>query len=395
MTILIIGQLPKEAGGTYTTGIARVVENLYKKEFGGARTIWYFTNVPNRVARRIEHPMAIYNGYRMMPFRMIVNMICSPLQTIREWKSYIKYNINPLRFEFYKANFKYILNNTKLDLVHLHGDGLLPLFFANRKSKIPILLTFHGIMYNESDKNSWHFKEGYEETMRMAEYFTVLNDETKRKALALGMPNNKYTVIPNGVDTGRFYYSIEKREAIRKQMAVASNTIVFITTGVVIDRKGQYDFLQVLESLNIDYQYWIIGKGPDEQKIAEYSREKQIDGKIKLLGYIDGRELYMYLSAADIYAHVSTTEGQALSEIEAYATGLKVIVRKEIAATVIGDAFEDHDNYYIIDMDSYSTSGLQDWVTNRRSERSSRSNFDWSAIAEMYAKYYYSIIESL
>lgn len=388
--ILVVSQLPKEAGGTYTTGIARVMENLYQKDFGeGLELYWYFTNVPEKIASAKCAFNNQYNGYKIVPLQMVWNFISHPINTIKEWVHYKRIDgINPLRYDFYKVNFKKVLKKIKPDLIHLHGAGVSPLYYANVKTKIPFLITFHGVMYNKEDETSWHFKPGYLATMQMVDYFTVLNHETKRKALSLGMPEDKCTTIPNGVDSSRFYFSEEQREKLRIKYEVVGNTLVFMTTGLVIDRKGQYDFILALESLGIDYQYWIIGKGPDEQKIVDYISKHNLEHKVKLLGYIDGRELYKYLSAADVYAHVSTTEGQALSEIEAYAAGLRVIVRKEIAGTVIGDVKTDTDNYYVLDLNTVDNVGLKKWLNNGISTRISRGKFDWSEIARQYGDLY-------
>lgn len=394
--ILIIGQLPKEAGGTYTTGIARVVENLYRKKFADETEMyWYFTNVPQSVAAEKCTYEDQYNGYQKRPLKMLANILCHPFRTIREWKHYKTVDeVNPLRFEFYKANIQRVIAKVQPDLIHLHGAGMSPLYYANMKTNIPLLITFHGVMYNEGDKTSWHFKPGYQATMQMADYFTVLNQETKRKALALGMPENKCTTIPNGVDTNHFYYSEGLRMEMREKFNVQEDELVFMTTGVVIDRKGQYDFILALEQLGINYQYWIIGRGPDEQKIVDYVAAHHLEQKVKLLGYVDGHELIKYLSTADVYAHVSTTEGQALSEIEAYATGLRVIVRKEIAATVVGDASSDHHTYYVLDMDNQKPSEMKVWLQQGNIARKSKGNYDWSVVARKYGELYKKILDT-
>lgn len=392
--ILIISQLPKEAGGTYTTGIARVVENLYRMDFNdGIEVHWYFTNVPHRVATSKNSFNNQYNGFQMLPLYVIANILLNPIRTIREWMHYIKIDrVNPLRFEFYKTNFQQVIKKVKPDIIHLHGAGMSPLYYANRKTNIPIIITFHGVMFNKEDKTTWHFKPRYIETILMANYFTVLNQETKSKALLLGMPEDKCVTIPNGVDTSHFFFSEEQRNALRDRFCIKDSVPVFMTTGLVIGRKGQFDFLLALEKLGIDYQYWIIGKGPDEKKIANYVAEHYLGEKVKLLGYIDGKELFKYLSAADFYAHVSTTEGQALSEIEAYATGLRVIVRKEISGTVIGDSVNDHSNYYIWDADRFNIEEMKEWLKQKAGNRESRGKYDWSEIARQYGDLYRKLL---
>lgn len=386
MRVLVIGQLPREEGGTYTTGIARVVENLYLIEAPkGLEIYWYFTNVPHKVAKSKNTYDNQYNGFQKMPFKIVLNCFCNPIRTCREWRHYkVVDETNPLRYEFYKTNFRTVIDRVKPDLIHLHGAGISPLYYANRDTKIPIVITFHGVMYNENDSLSWHFKPSYSATMRMADFFTVLNQETKRKALLLGMPEDRCTIIPNGVDTEHFYFSEYHRNIIRNDFKATKQTFVFLTTGVIINRKGQFDFLRVLEGLGIDYQYWIIGKGPDEEKISDYIDSHHLKDKVKLLGYIEGKELFKYLSAADFYAHVSTTEGQALSEIEAYATGLSIIVRKEIEQTVVGNPEDEMQTYFVLDFENNSNEAMISWLTRQRETRISRDRYDWRLVAKQY-----------
>ena len=102
------------------------------------------------------------------------------------------------------------------------------------------------------------------------------------------------------------------------------------------------------------------------------------------MGYIEGKELFKYLSAADFYAHVSTTEGQALSEIEAYATGLSIIVRKEIEQTVVGNPEDEMQTYFVLDFENNSNEAMISWLTRQRETRISRDRYDWRLVAKQY-----------
>ena len=391
--VLIVSQLPKEAGGNYTTGIARVAENLYQMRFDSVKVFWYFTNVPNKVAISKCHFKYQYNGYRIIPLQMLWNILKHPFKTLKEWSHYRKIDkVNPLRYEFYKANFMSIIGKIRPSVIHLHGSSVSPLYYAKEGANAKFLLTFHGIMYNPEDAKSLHFKPWYDSLMPMADFFTVLNKETERKAINLGMPKDRFVVIPNGVDTERFYFSEKDRDMLREKIGATEDCVVFMTTGAVIDRKGQFDFIQILQSLNINYQYWIIGEGVDVHKIQQYSETYGLSARIKLLGYVDGRELYKYLSASDIYAHVSTTEGQALSEIEAYATGLKIIVRKEIMNTVIGDVDHDQDNYYVLDFNNYDAASILMWINKKPFIRTSRDKYAWKSVAKQYDSLYNTLL---
>lgn len=396
MKVLSIIQLPKECGGSYTTGVARVGEGLYKEQIDGVELFWYFTNVKQKVAKQIDNGREHYYGFVISPLSMFINMISHPFETFHQWKHYKKVNSrNPIRFEFYKANFKRVIRRVRPDIIHMHSDGVAPLYYANKSYCIPILMTFHGIMY-EPETGIWEQnKEDLLANIKMSNYYTALNKDVKRKALLLGVDEKRLWVVPNGTNSKNFYYSKEKRDEIRERFNVKETTLVFITVGVVIERKGQFDFLMWLEKQSIDYQYWIAGKGPDVERIEDYVASHAIQDKIHLLGYTDSRELYAYHSAADYYAHVSTTEGQAMAEIEAYATGLPTIVRDKIMNTVIGDP-EDKSHYYVVNLDDKEKrmdEEFKKWSRAiRKIERHSLTGCDWSEVAQKYGECYKDII---
>ena len=85
-------------------------------------------------------------------------------------------------------------------------------------------------------------------------------------------------------------------------------------------------------------------------------------------------------------------EGQALSETEAYASGLRVIVNQKIANTVVGNPNIDTETYYILKYDSPDYEELLEWISTPICQRVSRSNFSWSVIAGKYEKLYHKLI---
>lgn len=397
MKVLIVGQLPKEMGGHYTTGIARVIGELSKHHFGDADVVVYGTNISNKKAIKLNvdaNQACVFAGYKINPLGLLVHAIRHPKMTI---KALIDYKVHGgasmLHLEFFRYNFSGIIDEVKPDLIHYHGSGFIAMYHANKKYGVPILLTLHGLMWSgidSDDPKEIEWKRSSELILPLAKRYTTLNENALKKMLKLGVKREQVDIIPNGVDSDKFYYSEDVRKEFRKKFSVDEQTIVFITVGVVIDRKGQLSFLKILESSGIDYQYWIVGKGPDEEAINEYAKQKRIEDKVKMLGYIQDADLYQYHSAADVYAHASTTEGQALSEVEAYTTGLRVIVNEIISETVIGNAHSEKDRYLIMNFEKPNLSELNSWL-NSEWKRDSTQRYDWGNIANKYADLYNEI----
>lgn len=390
--VLLIGQLPKEAGGNYTTGIAKVVSELCKYSEDGFEQFLYATNVKDKVAANVHLGNTTVYGYRFLLARVFFNILSHPHTSLREWRHYRKVcHKNPLRFEIYKANFQRVIELVHPDIIHHHGDGIAPLHFALNNRNIPVLRTYHGMMYKGTEETK-QYRDDAIGNKDFADFNTALTEDNKKEVARLGIPEDRIDVIPNGNDTSTYYYSSVERSKVRSDYNVEDNTIVFLTVGVVVNRKGQFRFLQTLKDLPIKYNYWIIGKGPDEERIRDYVKDNGLEDNVKLLGYIDMHNMYKYLSAADVFAHVSFSEGQSLAEIEAYSTGLKEIINNRIAGTVAGDAYNNKDIYYIIDFDNVDSGELVEWINRRDANRHSRTNLDWRNITKMYAREYGKVL---
>lgn len=390
--ILSIGQLPKEVGGNYTSGIARVVYELSTHSVDGVETYLYATNISSENATKLCQYPNQYMGYAIEPLKIFFHIVKHPVKTIKQWNHYKNKSYqNPIRFEFLRHNIKRAIDKVKPDLIHMHGGGIDALYFAN-ETRIPVILTLHGMMW-DGDESDYKMKSIYTHNLPLVDYYTGLNKEVRRKMARFNLPDDKITLIPNGNDVSKFYFSPEKRIEYRKRYDVDDDCVVFMTVGLVIDRKGQFDTLRILESLGIKYQYWIMGKGPDYESIQQYIRDHRLETRIRLMGYINDTELYQYHSAADIYAHASTMEGQSLAEIEAFSTGLRILVRKEIAGTVVGDAYSDLDNYYIADYSNINKAALIEWISKGNPKRSSKQKYDWSEIQKQYVELYHKILK--
>ena len=84
MKVLIIGQLPKEIGGNYTTGAANVVYELSRQHIDGVESFYLGTNILNKRAKLNSTNYAHYIGYRRLALVGVVkDFLLHPLITIR------------------------------------------------------------------------------------------------------------------------------------------------------------------------------------------------------------------------------------------------------------------------------------------------------------------------
>lgn len=391
MRVLVIGQLPKEVGGNYTTGAANVVYELSKaNKREGYHT--FATNISEKAAQISSEYKNQYIGYSYRPLSLIMRMLLHPLRFFRNIRHYKKVDHqNWLRYYFYEDNIYKAIQRVSPEIIHCHSVfNLSPTRFALGGKNIPIIVTCHGISY-KGDQKDEPIHQMYQGNLPLADYYTGSTKETAWEyEHYLGIPQKDVLIIPNGIDYRVIHFDEGSRNELRKEYGVKDNQIVFLTIASVQERKGQVRFLHFLKNLQLDYQFWIIGDGPDMPKVKQFINENEMENTVKLIGYVNGNLLYKYYSAADVYAHTSTNEGQALVEIGANATGLKCLVSNEIKNTVSGDISSD--SYFVLDFHNPDYESITMWLKNNY--RSQGTIQDWSEIAERYNEFYSKILNT-
>lgn len=391
MKILVLGYIPKEIGGTYTTGIANVVYELCKCKYPGVELLCFSSNASSNIAKNVKEFRTW--GYTKNFFCYIIYVVKHPLRTIHSWRYYRNVlNVSPIRYLFYQVNLHRCINSFKPDIIHSLTSGLFPTAKQIVGNSIPCVVTFHGFHYKKK-VNSQRDNHFIEAIMPLCDEVTVLTQVTKMDVLKNFPFNYKHiTIIPNGCDTGKFYFNLEKRNNIRQKLGISGDTPTFITVGSINENKGQLRFVEYLhKSPMTNYKYLIIGKGEYEDRIKSYIVENGLENKIIMLGYISNVEAYKYYSAADFYAMTSRSEGQSLSELEAESTGLRIIVNESLKGTIAGDVSETQ-KYYILNFDQPNYKDFGEWVNMPTQERRSTNIYDWNNVLSKYVNLFKVIL---
>lgn len=382
----MIGQLPVEVGGSYTTGVCNVVYELSKCATENVEIVVYATNMKDSASRMEGHTK--FRGTQLDIFATIRHFIVHPIETSREWYFYKKKcYASILRFEAYRYNIERIIEEEKPDALHIMSVlQMASCYFANKKYHLPTILTLHGVNF---DQGSLDYVG-----VELADIITGLTPETLEGIGKLGVAQDKVRMVPNGTDTTKFYFDETERIKLRRELGVSDDTTILLTIGSLSHRKGQLSFLSMLKELpnEFKYLYLIIGKGEDGEKIVKYITDNNLQDRVLVVGYVKNSDLYRYHSAADVYVHSSRWEGQALSEVEAYATDLKIALNRDVIRTVITDT-TNHEDYWIFDFDTFNVDAFMEWASQHKEDRKTRRLYDWKKIFDMYVDIYINLIE--
>ena len=78
------------------------------------------------------------------------------------------------------------------------------------------------------------------------------------------------------------------------------------------------------------FKLFIIGEGPEHQKLEALIRRHHAEEQVRLLGRLEHNALPPYYHACDVFATASLSEMNSISMLEAMASGLYVLQRLDL-----------------------------------------------------------------
>lgn len=142
-----------------------------------------------------------------------------------------------------------------------------------------------------------------------------------------GLPAGKIVTIYNGVNPERFRSILSPEEA-RQRLGIEDQAPVVSIVAALRPDKAHAVFLRaarlILEKLPQTH-FLVVGDGPERHRLAQLSRDLQIESQIHFLGV--QRQLGDILAAADVNTLSSNPEQETLSvaAIEAMSAGVPIV----------------------------------------------------------------------
>jgi len=163
-------------------------------------------------------------------------------------------------------------------------------------------------------------------------YFLDLYEE-------LGLDMDRAFLNSQGVDIDKFrpHTSIYEKNRVRKSLGLPSDKLILISVGYVIERKGYRAIFDMLEQIDEDFLYLVVGDYELEKSHYLYSQndemrtlfnygKRRLGEKIKFLG--PSNEVASLLRVSDIFVLNSSSEGVPNALLEAMASQLICVVSR-------------------------------------------------------------------
>lgn len=168
----------------------------------------------------------------------------------------------------------------------------------------------------------------------------ICNSEAGAKHHAgLGYPVDKMTVVPNGIDTGRFRFNAAERDRVRREWGVAESDLVIGLPARLDPMKDHATALKALAQLVVEMpnvRLACVGTGPLNDSLRELSRQMRLDKQVIWGGA--RQDMPAVYSAFDISSSSSYGEGFSNAIAEAMACERACVVTDVgDSATIVGE----------------------------------------------------------
>lgn len=232
----------------------------------------------------------------------------------------------------YKELVEFI-KQEKIDYIHCNTPtgGVIGRLAGKKCNVKKVIYQAHGFhFYKGAPKKNWLV---YYPVERWLAHYTdaiiTINAEDFEAAKKFKLRNNGkvYYVHGVGIDMSQYDLSKKDREGKRLELRLSGNDVALISMGDLIERKN-YDtaIRAVAEAETPNLQYFICGKGPEEEKLKALAESLGVSEQIHFLGFRS--DIKALLTAADIFLFTTKQEGLPRSMMEAMASGLPCIASK-------------------------------------------------------------------
>jgi teichuronic acid biosynthesis glycosyltransferase TuaC len=211
-----------------------------------------------------------------------------------------------------------------IDAHYLYPDGVAALWLA-RDFRLPLAITARGSDVTELP--DYRIPRALiQRAIAGADALIAVSAGLKRRLVELGAPDEKVTVLRNGIDTVLFHPGpwpgIGDRAAMRARLGLTGPTL--ISVGGLIPRKRHHlaiDAMALLPGATL----LILGAGPEHAALEARATQRGVADRVRLLGPRPHAELPAYYAAADLSVLASSREGWANVLLESMACGTPVV----------------------------------------------------------------------
>ncbi len=246
---------------------------------------------------------------------------------------------------FYHPKIARTIHKMKLDIIHTHTEFSIGMFgrIMAHELFIPVVHTYHTIYedYTHYIKKYISNEDRAKKLAQMYSKFSVRGAEelivpTQKVAELMNRYRVKpdISVIPTGIDLRRFCIqdSEVNKEKLKESLGIPKEKKVVLYLGRISEEKNIEEIMGYLDGYmqtDSNIRFLAVGDGPYRSNLEKLAKSMTNGRKMIFAGAKPWDEITHYYQLADVFVSASTSETQGLTYIEALASGIPVLARKD------------------------------------------------------------------
>jgi glycosyltransferase involved in cell wall biosynthesis len=219
----------------------------------------------------------------------------------------------------------YIILKHKSELIHVHWAipaGLIGVTVGLLLRK-PMIVTIHGSDLRMALEKRGFVRKLFAHVCRNAAYLNCVSEVQKKELYRLGIPSEKISTIPMGIDAAFLETGKNRRvESNKRPMTILSNRNLLPIYNVSLLIRA----IPIVLKEEPETKFLIAGDGAEKETLERQAEGLDINSSVEFLGRVPHEEMPNLLSQADIYVSTSLHDGTSVSLLEAMASGAFPIV---------------------------------------------------------------------
>lgn len=186
------------------------------------------------------------------------------------------------------------LRRKKIKCLHARfGPAGLELLPYARKTKLPLITSFHGFDATKRVRENPGYRRALKRLFRKGKAFTVVSNHMKKRLIRLGCPSRKITLIRSGIDLRKF--------PVLPLQPVTNGEYRLLSVGRLTEKKGMDTLIKAFARVHRNWphaQLIIVGEGEEKRKLRRLIKKYNLGKQVVLKGALPHSEVQRELPAA-------------------------------------------------------------------------------------------------
>ena len=229
-----------------------------------------------------------------------------------------------------------VARNTRSSIVHAHWVIPGGVTGAAAAGRLPLVISLHGSDVFVAERHRLA-RQAARAAFGRAAWITACSADLRDRAVRLGAPPRRITVVPYGVDTEQFKPNQRARTESRARLGIEDDVPLLVAFGRLVEKKGFAYLIDAAAALKREYpalRVVIAGEGDLEGALRERAGSAGVADRVQLIGVIPQHAVPALLAAADvavapsIHDEAGNVDGLPNAVMEIMASGTPLVATR-------------------------------------------------------------------